>query len=129
MNSLIASPPFLWPETRALAGGQQYAERPPFQTCVANADCLAGVVLDLENAGIDWLATNFLDRPDITCSLIVAVYPACPTRDKHLSRLLKLMEDCRGREFSVEFRLLPVELLGDIDHRRATLPPGVLQIQ
>lgn len=129
MKSLIPSPPFLWPETRALVGGQEYTERPPFQTCLAEADCLAGLVLDLNGLGIDWLAGGFLQRSDITCSLLVAVYPACPTRKEHLLRLLELMERCSGREFSVEFRILPVELLGNKEHRRATLPPSALQIQ
>lgn len=129
MQPITPKSPYFWPETKVLGCGLEYAHKPPFLPLLEAADAVAGLVLDLNETGIDWLMQKLLSRPNITCSLLVGVYPACPTRKEHLLRLLEIKQKFSAKESSVEFRILPMQLLVNKDHRNAALPPSSLQIQ
>jgi hypothetical protein len=129
MQPITPLAPYFWPDTKVLGCGLQYKDKPPFLPLLEAADAIAGLVLDLNETGIDWLIQKLLSRPNITCSLLVCVYPACPTRKEHLARLLEIKQSFSAKESSVEFRILPMQLMATREHRKASLPPSSLQIQ
>ena len=123
LRTLSPAPPFVWPETRCLAGLADYTSIPPFESIVRNSDRLAAVLIDVSDTGIAWLRKLFLEKPARKCCLVFLVYPSCPTREKHMRALRAMLDELKTDEVTLEFRVLPVQEAFGPDCRKATFPP------
>jgi hypothetical protein len=105
-------PPFIWPETRILAGHVAYENQVPFNSVLNEGGTLFGVIYDLDQDGLAWLETQLSSHKLFRCKLILALYPACATEQLVLNRLLswetKVVETSSSNQ--VEFKLLPIYL-------------------
>ncbi len=112
-DSLRPSLPFIWPETRILDGISSYAEIPPWRNVIANAASFFGIIHGMDEAGVELLASVIQESPILRVRLLIALYPACPTRMATLERACRLKDQFGDR---AEFKLL----LTDRDEERPT---------
>jgi hypothetical protein len=101
VNLLKPQPPFVWPEPRARESLGIYEQTPPFGELGLAASVLFGTVASLTVRGVDVLESWLERQPDLKARLIVMVYPACPTRQANLSRLLQVAEHASDRLLAV----------------------------
>lgn len=94
--------PFLWPDIRSFELGSGYANVPPFEHILRNADGVMAFVPDLKESGIDLLETWLENSKSLQISLIVLLYPACATKQVDLIKLDQLLEKYADR---LEIRL------------------------
>jgi hypothetical protein len=128
-TALDKLPPFVWPEARWHAGHGDYPDCPPFRVALREATLLAGVITGLADSTIGWLGEIIRQPGARRIRLVVAVYPAGPTRAEHLLAASLLAAEAAGSGADVQFRVLPVErALGD-DCERPSLPPTLLYAQ
>jgi hypothetical protein len=103
-------PPFVFPDSRILAGSHAYPTYVPFEKLMQTAAGVVGVVSGLDRHGANWLI-QFLADSHATCRLIAVLYPACPTDANVLNRLLHVQaaaDDRDERGPAVEIRMLPL---------------------
>jgi hypothetical protein len=53
MQPITPKSPYFWTETKVLGCGLEYAHKPAFLPLLEAADAVAGLVLDLNETGID----------------------------------------------------------------------------
>jgi hypothetical protein len=87
-----------------------YEYQPPYGELAFSSRCLFGIVSALTERGLDVLECWLNGNPDLKVCLIVLVYPACPTRQADLLRLLQTVERL-GDKLSVYVR--PLERITD----------------
>jgi hypothetical protein len=126
---LSTQPPFIWPEARWHTKDSEYQSKPPFDSAIADADLINGVIVGAWNGTIQWV--NGLMKKEGSCKviLVLLVYPACPTREEHLLKLLEIQNQIIGDDKKLDLRLLPFDLIYEKDFERMVLPPTVLQAQ
>jgi hypothetical protein len=107
LKSLSPTVPFVWPDPRVLAQDAQYKDAVPFDTLIRQAGVLFGVVNDVNTRCVDWLAEILCSVAEMQSRLIVALYPACITRETDLLQLVGL-QALSDMFRSVEFRVLTV---------------------
>ena len=101
---LPCKPPLLFPEPRVLAGVANYNEI-PYAGTLSSAKCILGAVYGIDEDGASWLEKQLYDNPAIQCRIILMVYPACPTREDTLMKLLELQNTMANR---IRFAIYPV---------------------
>lgn len=106
MNTLKPQPPFVWPEPRAIEGMSIYEHQPPFSELALGSHSIFGIVSALTARGVDVLDSWLQRNTRLRVCLIVAVYPACATREADLARLLGLVERSSDR---LSIHLRPLE--------------------
>lgn len=99
------SVPFVWP------GSQAAGDIPSFRPLVLLANRLLGIVYGVNQAGVQWLKDTLRDAPALKCRLILALYPACPTRESDLANLAELERLLADR---AQFRLLLTDGTGGL---------------
>jgi hypothetical protein len=119
LNTLSPKPPFIWPEARWHAGIAQYTTPILGHENFSKADLVAGFVVDASDGFIEWLRRVSTERNDIRIVIIIVVYPACETRESHLTELLTITEELKPN--CIEINILPVS-------SNKGLPPTVLQM-
>ncbi len=126
-NVLSTQPPFIWPEARWHTKDIIYEYHPPFDSSLMDADLINGVIVGAWNGTVEWV--NTLMKKDGACVvvLVLVVYPACPTREEHLRRLLQFQNQLIGDDKKLELRLLLFDRSHGKDFERMVLPPTVLQ--
>lgn len=128
MRTWSQKAPFLWPDSRILAGVAAYSEMPPFASFVEGADLLSGVLVDVTDGTIRWLDGLLHRHPAMRVRLVIAVSQACPTREGDLRALLMLRESHATPEGSpLEIRLLAMSGFYGENCRHSVLPPTTLQ--
>ncbi len=96
------TPPFVWPDPRSLSG--HWSDRGPVLEPLAYAaEILYGIVAGVDAQGVQWLESLLESRKELKCRMLLALYPACPTRRHELARLLELQ---RFFEDRIQFRML-----------------------
>lgn len=84
-------PPFVWPNTLALQSEAVSLPPVPFDWLSPSISRVLGVVSGIDMDGV-FLLTDLLSMHDhLTCALLVAVAPACPTDRMVLSALYELV--------------------------------------
>lgn len=99
-------PPFVWPDPRILSG-QWSCRHPSLEPLAYSAQILYGVVSNVNADGVNWLERLMEGNSSLKCSLLLALYPACPTRRHELTRLYELQRFFVDR---LQFRVLVAEL-------------------
>ncbi len=94
---LPSKPPFVFPEPRVLAGVAGYNNKIPYAGLLSSAKCIFGAVYGVDDDGAAWLEKQLSDNPAIQCRIILMVYPACPTRETTLMKLLELQNTMGDR--------------------------------
>ncbi|MEX2381590.1 MAG: hypothetical protein WD490_04345 [Opitutales bacterium] len=124
---LFIIPPFIWPAPEVLKGIVKYAHTPPWKEYLAKADTINGVLVGTNDGTIRWLQELLHVGVERQICLVIVVFPACPTREKHL-RSLHLMqsEEATGKT-ALDIRILPVSRCYDDDSERSVLPPTAIQ--
>jgi hypothetical protein len=107
--------PFVWPDSRKLAGCPGPA--PDINSLLAESQLVLGVVHDLTDTGVARLAQALTPKmdasrndnghppaalPDKRIRLIVTLYPTCPTRAGTLMRLLHLQNTYSSLEIRLD---------------------------
>jgi hypothetical protein len=127
-GSLSVKPPFLWPDTRYLAKHGTYPEMPPMANVVRDADLISGVLVDVAEGTLRWLEELLGMNPVRRIRLVVAISPACPTREEHLRAMLELMEFYgEPTECPLDVRILTMSAYYGEDCRHSVLPPTTIQ--
>ncbi len=119
-NPLRPAPPFLWPEQRVHAGLAEYDVTPAWRDLLKNAHSLSGVVADLRQDGVDFLADALREHTELRCSLVVVLYPACATGPGELEALVRLSDAVSGR---LELRVFLLPYIEDVPHHSLMLVP------
>jgi hypothetical protein len=88
----------------------EYLHEPPFGQLASEAGALFGIASSLTGKGIGVLEAWLENNPDLKVRLIVMVYPACPTGQADLSRLLSVAESASDRLF---IHIYPLERTAD----------------
>lgn len=85
----IVSPasPFLWPESRVLGETHRYGQVPVYANEIKDAQVLFGIVHNLTERGVRWIAKNLSSNENLSVCLVVAIYPACSTTTESLQLL------------------------------------------
>lgn len=94
---LPSKPPFVFPEPRVLAGVAGYNNKIPYAGLLSSAKCIFGAVYGVDDDGAAWLEKQLSDNPAVQCRIILMVYPACPTRETTLMKLLELQNTMGDR--------------------------------
>lgn len=124
---LLTPPPFIWPEARWHTKDGTYDYHPPFDPFLVDADLINGVIVGTWNGTVKWVHTLMQKEGARRVVLVLIVYPACPTREEHLQRLLHLQNQIAADDKKLDLRLLPVDIAYGKDFERMVVPPTVLQ--
>jgi hypothetical protein len=124
---LTSEPPLIWPDTRWLAGDRRYESLSLLERQFESADLIAGVLVGAADATVQWLAGLLGQQRPRRIKLSIVVYPACPTREKHLRRLMQLQTEFTGQERELQVRVLPATRAFGADFEKMVLQPTVLQ--
>lgn len=89
--------PFIWPEPRVREGITTYEQNPPIEELARGAQSFFGIISAITNRGVDLLETWLNNNTDLKGVLIVAVYPACATRQTDLEHLHALVQQFSDR--------------------------------
>lgn len=73
-STLDPLPPFVFPDSRILAGSHEYRTAVPFEHLLDKAAGIVGVVSGLDRSGAAWLTQHLAER-HVTCRLIVVSTP------------------------------------------------------
>lgn len=120
-------PPFIWPEARWHTKAGIYKFHPPFDDFLADADLINGVIVGARDGTAEWVHTLMQKDGARRLVLVLIVYPACPTREEHLHKLLHLKFQIAGAGKDLDLLLLPFDRVYGRDFERMVLPPTVLQ--
>ena len=104
MTNLKFTLPFVWPSVAELTGQTRNNPTIPFDHALENVASIFGIVSDVDDRGVTWLETFLKQRSELAVRIILAVYAGCPTRSRHLTRLLDLQTQATDK---VMFRILP----------------------
>jgi hypothetical protein len=124
---LTDEPPLIWPDPCWLAGEARYETLTPIERQFESADLIAGVLVGATDATIEWIAHLLGKQRPRRIVLIIVVYPACPTREEHLQRLMRLQSEFTGQERELQVRVLPAARVFGADFEKMVLQPTVLQ--
>ncbi len=99
MSGLIIdpTPPFIWPDARVLDGSGHYRHATPLQTLFERARGVGGIVSGIDEIGARWL-TELVRERNLSCRLILTVWPACPSGVSVLHELLDLQRAVATRQ-------------------------------
>ncbi len=122
-DKLEVIPPFIWPESRIHTKQRHYSSLPPFESFIANADLINGVLVGVTDQSIHHIIE--LTQQPCRMLFVVVLYPGGPTRASHLKSILKWQIDIEPWELHV--RLLPVSRLYEDDYEKMVLPPTIIQ--
>lgn len=128
-DELAGIPPYIWPDSRTLIGLKKYKSIPPFKSILWNASLIGGTVVGVTEETVQ-LLRQLLDEVELCrLKLVFLVYPACPTRKKHLVDLKALQEQYTDpdRLSRVEFKVLPVSCRYGEDYEGFELVPTILE--
>jgi len=126
-ETLPAQPPFIWPDARLLAGVANYSEYPPGLGLLTNADLISGVIVGASDVTVRWIEQVLSMQGKRRICLVLVLYPAGPTREKHLKAINMLRAAKDGGEIVIDVHVLPMSNIFDGDCELMTLPPTVLQ--
>jgi hypothetical protein len=136
-NNLSATPeeqgvltdelPLIWPDPRWFAGKARYETLPPIKRQFESSDLIAGMLVGATDSTIQWIADLLEQQRSRRIMLIIVVYPACPTREEHLRRLMRLQTEFTGQERELQVRVLPAARVFGADFEKMVLQPTVLQ--
>jgi hypothetical protein len=124
---LTDEPPLIWPDPRWHDGAACYKALPPIESQFASADLISGVLVVATDTTIQWLSGLLGQQRPRRIMLIIVVYPACPTREEHLRRLMGLQAEFTGQERELQVRVLPTARVFGVDFEKMVLQPTVLQ--
>jgi len=124
---LISEPPLIWPDTHWLAGDMRYETLSLLERQFESADLIAGMLVGAADATVQWLAGLLGQQRPRRIKLIIVVYPACPTREEHLRRLMQLQTEFTGQERELQVHVLPAARAFGADFEKMVLQPTVLQ--
>lgn len=110
MNPLVPQPPFVWPEPRVIAQMRTYEHEPPYGALAHESKSVFGVVSALTLRAVAVLESWLTVNPDLRVSLIIAVYPACATRETDIIRLLQVAKSNSER---VSIHIYPLARITD----------------
>jgi hypothetical protein len=117
--------PLVWPDPRCLTGQNRYAVQPPFDDLVRSSDLVAGMFLGVSEKTIGWIERLLKERGERRVLLVVVVFPAGPTRERHLAQLKSLAESRADQQLQV--KVIPVARAFGSDFERIVLPPTVIE--
>ena len=117
--TLSPKPPFIWPEPRWHTGHARYKNPIVKHDQFIKSDLVAGFVVDAGHGFAKFLRRISAERKDLRIVIVLLVYPACETRESHLTELLTITEELKPN--CIELNILPVA-------SNKGLPPTVLQM-
>jgi hypothetical protein len=137
MNVANLLPPFIWPAIRGSEeNGQSFGTI--FTSLSSKADLISGVIVGAENGTVRWIESLLRDsnrmygnqtgkpQKQKVC-LVILLYPSCPTRAEHLSKLLLSCNANDGGNVDLEIRVLTADKLFGEDCEKPSLPPTIIQ--
>jgi hypothetical protein len=124
---LTREPPLIWPDPCWPTGAERYKALPLIERQFESADLIAGVLVGAADATIQWIDQLLGQQHPRRIVLIIVVYPACPTREEHLRRLLRLQTEFTGQDRELQVHVLPVARTFGVDFEKMVLQPTVLQ--
>lgn len=115
------------PDTRVLDGSRQYPKPTALSDVFDNATHVRGLLSGLDHRGVEWLRHVAL-RPTVeACSLVLGLYPGCPTWDDVLLDALDIQQQSAGRvSFRVRARRDGLDRPGNLLWVSRGSEPGVL---
>lgn len=102
MTDIPSSPPYIWPGLLNRAQLSAFPDTNPFESILYSSKIILGLIYDLDDTGICWLADKFHTNENLCGKLIVGLYPACKTTRTLLEQLDVLSSSSEGQ---IEFRL------------------------
>lgn len=127
VSELSVTPPFIWPDSRNIAGVATYSETPPGKMIDAEADLVNGLLVGTSDATVTWIEQFMNEAADRTLCLILVLYPAGPTKSEHLKKIMTAIASEDGGKVKADIRLLTLKNLLADDGEHMTLPPTVIQ--
>jgi hypothetical protein len=124
VSILDVVPPYLWPEPRWHAHADKYQSLPPFKDILFTSDLISGVLVGIDETGVDLIERLANNEPEIKLRLVLVLYEAGPTRQTHLRQLLNLSTSKRS---SIQLRVLPIRRSFSRDSERMNLLPTIAQ--
>lgn len=120
--------PHQWPDALYLEGQKEQVDS-SLGDCLEQSDRMLGILVDLTAKGVDLLKKVLSRKEHYTCTFIVALSPACPTRESDLQQLLHLQDEFQDDDRRLHLRLLP--LPSGVTHkaRHSIMPPSSLLMQ
>ena len=94
---------------------------------MADADLIAGVLVGVTDKTVHWLEAIMAQARPQKVRLVIAVYPASPTREEHLLSLQRLQDKVIGPEKEIDVRLFPCNRVYGDDYEQMALLPTILQ--
>ncbi|MBR0670697.1 hypothetical protein [Neoroseomonas soli] len=90
------------PDTRVLDGSRQYPKPTALSEVFDKATHVRGLLSGLDHRGVEWLR-HVASKPTLeACSIVLGLYPGCPTWDDVLLDALDIQQQSAGR---VSFRV------------------------
>ena len=126
LPSLPCHPPLVWPEPRAQAGQARYDAQPPFEILLRSCDLIAGLIVGASDPTVKWLDGLFHEGRNRRASLVVALFPAGPTREEHLLSLKLLQSQVTAADRFLEIRIVAASRAFSSDFEKPILPPTTL---
>ncbi|NMA46062.1 MAG: hypothetical protein GX945_05830 [Lentisphaerae bacterium] len=126
-NTLQTHVPFIWPEARFHTGQGRYGSMPPSAQLIAKADLINAVIVGAAEDTISWLTEMLHDGKSRRLCLILVLYPASPTREKHLKAIHELQTAAEAGKTRLDVRLFLMDRNYGEDCIRVSLPPTVIQ--
>lgn len=115
------------PDTRVLAGSHRYATPTALRDVFSGATHVQGLLSGLDHRGVEWLRHVAQQETVEACSLVLGLYPGCPTWDDVLLDALDIQERAAGRvSFRIRARPDNRERPGNLLWVRRGSEPGVL---
>lgn len=94
---------------------------------LSDSELISGVLVDVADETVKWLESIMEDNIERRVSLVIVVYPACPTRDVHLKQLNIIQQMCNRSRKNVDIRILALSRKYGDDHEVFALPPTIIQ--
>ncbi|MHB8843305.1 MAG: hypothetical protein ACYC7L_01025 [Nitrospirota bacterium] len=127
MKTLETIPPFIWPEARFHAEQGTYADEPPSAKLLKDTDLISGLIVGATDGTIKWLNDVLKYDGKQRICIVLALFPAGPTRSTHLKDLLTLRDSAEVQVKELDIRVLPIARSFGLDCEKPTLPPTVIQ--
>jgi hypothetical protein len=120
--------PHQWPDALYLEGQREEVDS-SLQACLAGCDRMLGIFIDLTAQGVSMLKRVLAAKERYSGTFIVALSPACPTRESDLHQLLHLQDEFQGEDRQLQLRLLPLPSGVTEKARHSVSPPSSLLLQ
>jgi len=136
MNVSDLSPPFIWPTISGSEdNGQSFGSI--FKSLASKVDLISGVIVGAENGTVKWIESLLRDSnrsngnqggqlKNQKICIVILLYPSCPTRAEHLSKLLLTCNANDGGNIDLQIRVLTVDKLFGDNCEKPSLPPTII---